>query len=104
MKTLAVLIVLPLLLSSCVIPNWYGPDFSKSPTSGMTMAEVRTMWGPPDATAYQDFGNVRYHVWTYEERITTVMPGWGGARPYDYDRYHYYTVTFRDGQVVGVSR
>ncbi len=35
------------LLAGCVVPDFYGPNFSVKPTEGMTRDQLRAHWGVP---------------------------------------------------------
>jgi hypothetical protein len=97
---LLTLLVLSLLLTSCVIPNWYGPKFSSPPHEGMSRDELRAHWGVPWSSDWQRIGDSVYETYTYRSRKTVVMPSYGG---YSYPEIDWYTVHLKDGRVVGGS-
>lgn len=103
---MARLLVALLLLgfTSCVVPSGGSRSFTSPPKLGSTMADVRTQWGDPNHTSWQQVGDTRYDIWTYRNSYKVVMPSFGGGRPTSHREYRYYSVTFKDGRVVGNAR
>jgi hypothetical protein len=87
-----------------VIPDFYGPDFTKSPRAGMTMAEVEQLWGQPISRSWQVVGDQTVNIWLYRKSQKVVMPNFGGGRAYSYREYQSRTVQFLNGLVVGSTQ
>jgi hypothetical protein len=94
-----------LFLTACAVPM-SGPTYTTPLSPGMTMDDVKKVWGPPLVTTwYDDAYGRRIDLWRYQSSQKIIMPRFGGSgHPTSHREYQNYTLTFRDGALVGFDR
>lgn len=101
MKNMLLILCCIIGLTSCVIPQIGGPNFSVRPSLGMSANDVVQMWGSPARCAFVSVQRTeQLCLWT--RRDTLIMPGGYGNATKD-TLYATRSVRFLDGRVVGGS-